>query len=1177
MLKLLRNYIREQKNNLLQVLGLGILVLIMIVSVLSINFANNYIYKQYINEIAQNNFHQYSYFKTLDKTNFRSNNSKDAYLENMKYYDENYDIIESKLENATFQLQLLDNVKHTYRFIIAGGDANSKEYFAIGQNLATITNHKYIDFKVNIPFNYPTIATHDKEVDDEVALLDKYVYDGTNDENKTNFMITSVTALKTYNDKIFKKLPFANKVYAATDINDEAKLYSMLTMGMLYENIQYMQVVVVNDLLITGKNFAFVQSEPSDIVNRPIITKNGGESLEEKPLQDNEILIYQEFARLNSLHIGQSYVLAGRTFIIRGYATSSLAANSYFYLPTDFKNNTVAFGNSNTIFTVKTTLAPFSNVSENNFLPVNPDLGSRNIDSTVDNSWLYDYLHEQYNQKIGKKTYPFNNGIDIQSLTSSTNSYNNFFALIENQTLDAINGRISLMNKISNIFLLLIFVVTVVIIFIIAFKMIDKNKKLIGVLKATGYKSWQLSLTLVLSIVIPLFFFAIIGVGISVPVAHFIITIYTNFIALISYGWYFNVGISILIVIIPIISITVISFLLILFLLRIKPLDLITNNVSTKKYYLNVGFIFSFIFCFVIRKFTYRNKLAAITSIRSLGKILIMSFTSIFAASLVFFAAAASGLVNDMLGSQFSGIDFNYQNTYQFTDNIKDNFFTNDNKLMYKFDSVDDIKNKPSLYPQIMNAINDLIDNPTAPAVINFRGGYIMGSELLKIRKKIIEPNFAKFSPAFQQFWNDNIILIDFLTNKNGQSNTDLMLSFGLVPYEKKQEMPYTQVAFDNANWLDLNRCPKKIYYDNHTQKLSDAAFSAWAAPRIAYGINKSLDQFLKPDLNISDFNTFSNLSLSKMKTSTNWQDQQFIKIRKQLIASWGIENPDSSCVQFIPMATSSLSTVKNLYYGGEKLGNTIIYTVHGLDKQTKYIVGIAYDTFNRLQPNIALLPQTWLNSIILGSKDNDSLSSTFANSKLSKFSDNEFQHYLPIISTKNDYKIDLSQVANVGYFKSKGISSSLSTVYNINNLRNIMRTNQYSLQVVIIFFGIFSVILAFMIVTIITNIMVCDNLILINILRSLGYSTPEVSYNFFFVMIPIIVISSLVAVFIVPNLVGVLAQLLTNFANILFPVVFRWWYFAIMIFTNIVIYFLAFVITWKLNINNKQLMNLTK
>lgn len=1007
MLKLLRNYIREQKNNLLQVLGLGILVIIMIVSVLSINFANNYIYKQYINEIAQNDFHQYSYFKTLDKTNFRSNNSKDAYLENMKYYDENYDIIESKLENATFQLQLLDNVKHTYRFIIAGGDANSKEYFAIGQNLATITNHKYIDFKVNIPFNYPTIATHDKEVNDKVALLDKYVYDGTNVENKTNFMITSVTALKTYNDKIFKKLPFANKVYTATDIDDEAKLYSMLTMGMLYENIQYMQVVIVNDLLITGKNFAFVQSEPSDIVNRPIITKNGGESLEEKPLQDNEILIYQEFARLNSLHIGQSYVLAGRTFIIRGYATSSLAANSYFYLPTDFKNNTVA---------------------------------------------------------------------------------------------------------------------------------------------------------------------------ISVPVAHFIITTYANFIALISYGWYFNVGISILIVIIPIISITVISFSLILFLLRIKPLDLITNNVSTKKYYLNVGFIFSFIFCFVIRKFTYRNKLAAITSIRSLGKILIMSFTSIFAASLVFFAAAASGLVNDMLGSQFSGIVFNYQNTYQFTDNIKDNFFTNDNKLMYKFDSVDDIKDKSSLYPQIMNAINGLIDNPTAPAVINFRGGYIMGSELLKIRKKIIEPNFANFSPAFQQFWNDNIILIDFLTNKNGQSNTDLMFSFGLVPYEKKQEMPYTQVAFDKANWLDLNGCClEKIYYDNDTQKLSDAAFSLWASPRVAYGINESLDQFLKPDLNISDFKTFSNLTLSKMKTSTNWQDQQFIKIRKQLIASLGIKNPDSSCVQFIPMATSSLPTINNLYDGGEKLGNTIIYTVYGLDKQTKYIIGVAYDTFNRLQPNIALLPQTWLNSIILGTKDNDSLNITFANSKLSKFSDNEFQHYLPIISTKNDYKIDLSQVANVGYFKSKGISSSLSTVYNINNLRNIMRTNQYSLQVVIIFFGIFSVILAFMIVTIITNIMVCDNLILINILRSLGYSAPEVSYNFFFVMIPIIVISSLVAVFIVPNLVGVLAQLLTNFANILFPVVFRWWYFAIMIFTNIVIYFLAFVITWKLNINNKQLMNLTK
>ncbi|WP_375316934.1 ABC transporter permease [Spiroplasma endosymbiont of Virgichneumon dumeticola] len=1184
MFKLLRNYIREQKNNLLQVLGLGFLVVIMIVAFLAINFSNTYLSKQYSNDIIHNNFNQYSYFKTLDEVKFSSKNSYDAYLENMEYYDKNNNVIKSTLENATFQLQRLDSVKHTYRFIFAGGDTNSPEYFAIGKNLATNTSKTYIDFKVNIPFNYPTIGINDQEVQDEVALLDKYVYDKnkidkTNLENKTNFMITSDKALKTYNDEIYHKqaYPYANKPYTDVDINNEAKLYSIMTMGMLYKNIQYMQTIVVNDLLITGKNFAFIQSEPSDFINQPIITQKGGASLNSKPLQNNEILIYKQFAKFNHLHIGQTYVIAGKTFIIRGYVTSSLAANPGYYFPTiDFKNNTVAFANSNTMLNVKKTLAQFSYISENRFLPSKPDLGTPNIDSTINNSWLYDYLHEQYNQKFGKTTYHFNNGIDIQSLTASTNSYLSYSGDVEWSGLGSINNRISLMNQISSIFLFLIFVVTVIIIFIITFKMIDRNKKLIGVLKATGYKSWQLSLTLVVSIVVPLIMFAVIGVVISIPIAHFIVTTNINFLALINYGWYFNISISILVIVIPITIITIISFLLVLFLLRIKPLDLITNNISTKKYNLNIGVIFSFISHFLIRKFTYRNKLAITTSMRSLGKTLIMSFTSIFAATLVFFALVASGLVTDMLGSQFSGVNFNYQNTYQFTDDVKDNFFTSDNKLMYKFDSVNEIKNKSSLYPQFKSVLEEMIKDPQAPAIIDFRDGYIMGSELLKIRREIVELNFHKFPPTFQQFWTNNIVLINYLTNNNGQNNTDLMVSFGVIPYENNQEVPYTQLEFDQANTLDLNKYPN-IYYDNQTQKLSDDAFKLWGAWRTAYGINDSLNQFLNPNFAITNFDTFSNLTLSKMETSTSWQDKQFIKIRNELITSLGIKNPDSSSVQFIPMATSSLRSIPNLYDGGEKLGKTIIYTIHGLDKQTKYIIGISYDNFSKLQPNIALLPQKWLNSIILGTKDNNSLNSTFANSKLSKFSNNELQHYLPIVSTKNDYKIDLSQVVNNGYLESKGISSSLSLVYDINNLRSVMNTNQYSLQAVISFFGVFSVILAFMIIIIITNIFVRDNLILINILRSLGYTAPEVSYNFFFIVIPVLVISSLFSVFIVPMLVNNLATLLTSFAKIVFPVVFRWWYFAVMVFINIIIYFVSYVITWKLNINNKQLMTLTK
>lgn len=812
------------------------------------------------------------------------------------------------------------------------------------------------------------------------------------------------------------------------------------------------------------------------------------------------------------------------------------------------------------------------------FLGINPD-GAKDINSQINNGWIYDYLHESYQTTTTNKRTSANyydNGIDYNQLISPLNiRILDFYASVQGLTFNTINGRINIITQISSLFLFLIFTVIIVITFIITFKMVDRNKRLIGILKATGYKSWQLSISLVISIIIPLFIFAIIGILISIPIAHYLIVITNiNFIALISYGWYFNIAPAILLFIVPMISLTVISFLLVSFLLRKKPLTLITNNISKEKYKIDISLIFNFIARYVISNFSYRNKLAITTSVRSFSKTLIMCFTSFFAATLVFFALAASGLVNDTLGSQFAGINFNYHNNYHFDDNVKTNFISSENKLIYQFDSVSNIKSKISLYPELLAAVKQFDPtNPTKPIMINIQNRYIMGSELLKIRQWIANHS-SQIPPAIKDFLDNKKVLIDYLTNDNGNNNTDLIISFGLVAYDEDYEVPYTQLNFNIAHHLFPDQ-PGAVF-DNISQTLSKESFTYWSAPRIAYGIDDSLSNFLSPKFSLSNFSTFSNLNLNDMETSNNWQDENFISIRNNLIKKLGVDNPDSSAVQFIPMATSALPRVINVANGGEELNNSIIYTYKGLDNQTKYIIGIAYDYINKLDPQIILMPKLWLNNILFGSKNN-LLENNFANSKLSKFDDNEFKHYLPVISNKNDYNIDLAQIPVSGYLENKGISTSLSSVYDISNLRIIMKNNQYSLQIVITFFAIFSVILSLMIVIIITNIIICDNLILINILRSLGYTSLEVSYNFFLITIPILVISSLFAVFIVPSLVTILSGLLSTFAKITFPIIFRWWYFALMISVNLLIYLISYIITWRLNVNNKQLMILTK
>lgn len=235
MFKLLRNYIREQKNNLLQMFGLGFLVMIMIIAFLSLNFSNNYLFEQYVNDIAHNEFNQYTFFSPMEYVNFDGKyNEKDkagSYLNNINYYQKNNIIDKEKMAKATFQLTIPDATRpDIYRFTFYGGDAKSKEYFAIGNSLFNDTSHNYIDFKINIPINYPSYDTHKATIEQYTNILNQYLYDPLHPENATNFMITSEAALHFYNDNFKGQLSYANRNYSEIDIKNEAKLYEIMSM-----------------------------------------------------------------------------------------------------------------------------------------------------------------------------------------------------------------------------------------------------------------------------------------------------------------------------------------------------------------------------------------------------------------------------------------------------------------------------------------------------------------------------------------------------------------------------------------------------------------------------------------------------------------------------------------------------------------------------------------------------------------------------------------------------------------------------------------------------------------------------------------------------------------------------------------------------------------------------------
>lgn len=149
--------------------------------------------------------------------------------------------------------------------------------------------------------------------------------------------------------------------------------------------------------------------------------------------------------------------------------------------------------------------------------------------------------------------------------------------------------------------------------------------------------------------------------------------------------------------------------------------------------------------------------------------------------------------------------------------------------------------------------------------------------------------------------------------------------------------------------------------------------------------------------------------------------------------------------------------------------------------------------------------------------------------------------------------------------------------IYDVNSIKDMFKARQYSLQTLIILFGFFSIVLSFMIIIIISNINIRDNLVLINILQSLGYSAVEISYIFLLLTVPILIIFALFSILIAPILTGVVATIISNFLSINVPIIFKWWYFALTILTVLLIYFISYVITWSLNVKHKKLTSLTR
>ncbi|WDA54176.1 MAG: ABC transporter permease [Spiroplasma endosymbiont of Drosophila atripex] len=294
---------------------------------------------------------------------------------------------------------------------------------------------------------------------------------------------------------------------------------------------------------------------------------------------------------------------------------------------------------------------------------------------------------------------------------------------------------------------------------------------------------------------------------------------------------------------------------------------------------------------------------------RSFGKLVIISIVSIFAATLMLFSIAASGLVNDMLSLQFEGINFNYLNSYHYED-IENNFINNNKQLLYNIAPVSQIESGVSLKQDLQDAIDSYLINPNnpAPVIRDLRNKYILGSDLLKMRKNFEKSTTWNLLPqTFKKQWAKQINIINYLTNESGNNN-DLLISFGIIPYQEQNELPFIKLNIEDSYDLDFSHNNAiGNTYDSVTQTFNDSCFSNEVTIRqTIYGINANSNNFIKPNLINSKFKKFINMNNDTMNTSDFWLDKEFTKnvnnVKKQL----HITSTNAPNVTFLPIVASN-------------------------------------------------------------------------------------------------------------------------------------------------------------------------------------------------------------------------------------------------------------------------------
>ncbi|WP_158637887.1 ABC transporter permease [Spiroplasma monobiae] len=369
------------------------------------------------------------------------------------------------------------------------------------------------------------------------------------------------------------------------------------------------------------------------------------------PRTKNEILINNQFAKANNYKIGENIKIGGNNFVISGFATEPLTyypmGNTMNPLPNSKKSAIVYANKQNLDQIITNDLSKTATKTMYSLLTFKGN-NKKDMQYSIDNFRAYSFsnISEVYD------SYSF--------ITSETPN------LIENRLIDNYKNFdsstlklnwtmapkiISIFKIFVYIFCVLIFVITITATIIAVKKTVELNSGEIGILKAMGAKSWEISSSYLAYGFVVAIFIAPFAWILGSIIQEYMAKIFLQFVGGTTNLVYFSpLALTISILIFGLL-LCIISFLTAYNLIRRPTLEIINkvNNIKRIEWMDNTK-------NWIVRKRSFSWRFSLELAISGFSKTILSALTVFFAGFLVSFGLTIPGMVQNVVGSYYKNV-----------------------------------------------------------------------------------------------------------------------------------------------------------------------------------------------------------------------------------------------------------------------------------------------------------------------------------------------------------------------------------------------------------------------------------------------------------------------------------------------------------------------------------------